>query len=210
MTRKRATKTAKKVVKKKTTRAKGPQARRRAATRGTRPPQPRPPGEDERIAVRREAAMQARVSGANMRQIAAELGVSVGTVHEDINAEIRALRDSTRSLTEDYRDMELMRMDCVLRGLLPGIQAGDSPAARAAIAISIQRSRLLGLYKGETDTADDQAQDFLVFLEEFWRRRRLGELGEGVPIIDIVPKGETASTGGQPPLARRGVRCASP
>ena len=63
-------------------------------------------------------------------------------------------------------------------GVILGTAAYMSPEQ----ARGNQRSRLLGLYKGETDTADDQAQDFLEFLEEFWRRRRLGE---GQPIIDI-------------------------
>ena len=34
-------------------------------------------------------------------------------------------------------------------------------------------------------TTDNAPQDFLEFLEDLWVRRRLGE---GQPIIDIVPK----------------------
>ena len=53
----------------------------------------------------------ATAAGASIRQIAAELGVSVGTVHEDLNAELLTVRDRTGSLTENYRDLEMMRMD---------------------------------------------------------------------------------------------------
>ena len=37
--------------------------------------------------------------------------MSLGTVHEDVSAEWLAVRDRTGSKTEDYRDLELMRMD---------------------------------------------------------------------------------------------------
>ena len=37
--------------------------------------------------------MQARVSGASMRQIAVGLGVSVSAIHEDISAELVALAE---------------------------------------------------------------------------------------------------------------------
>ena len=53
----------------------------------------------------------ATAGGVSIRQIAAELGVSVGTVHEDVNAELLTVRDRTGSLTENYRDLEMMRMD---------------------------------------------------------------------------------------------------
>ena len=49
-----------------------------------------------------------------MRQIAAELNVLVSTIHEDISAELLALRDRTQAKTEDLRDLEVMRMDRAL------------------------------------------------------------------------------------------------
>ncbi len=52
-------------------------------------------GEEERIALRRERVILATAGGASMRQIAAELDVSVATVHEDVNAELLAVRDRT-------------------------------------------------------------------------------------------------------------------
>ena len=135
--------------------------------------------------------MLARSNGATMRQIAGELNVSVSTIHEDVSAELLALRDRTKSRTEDLRDLEVMRMDQALRALHPVMQGNDDAlrvrATRVWIQASVQRARLLGLYQHEGAT-DNAPQDFLVFLDEFWRRRRLGELGEGEQVIDIVPK----------------------
>ena len=50
-----------------------------------------PPGEVERIAVRRGQAIALRLQGATFRQIAAALGCSVGTAHEDVTAELMAV-----------------------------------------------------------------------------------------------------------------------
>ncbi len=112
---------------KKTTKTKGPHARKRAAKKKTtrRRPGVRV-GEEERIALRRERVILATAGGASLRQIAAELGVSVGTVHEDVSAELLAVRDRTRSKTEDYRDLEMMRMDTGLRMLHPVMTGTDT------------------------------------------------------------------------------------
>jgi len=115
--------------------AKGPNGRKRAAKKTTRR---RPPhvGEEERIALRRERVLLATAGGASLRQIAAELGVSVGTVHEDVSAELLALRDRTRSTTEDLRDLEVLRLDRALRALHPVMQGDDD-------ALRVQATRVL-------------------------------------------------------------------
>ncbi len=124
--RKKAAKRSK-TAKKKTSHAKGPSARKQAAKKKTtrRRPGVRV-GEEERIALRRERVILATAGGASLRQIAAELGVSVGTVHEDVSAELLAVRDRTRSRTEDYRDLEMMRMDTGLRMLHPVMTGTDT------------------------------------------------------------------------------------
>ena len=80
-----------------------------------------------------------------------------------------------------------MRMDRALRALHPVMQGDDDAlrvqATRVWVYTSVQRSRRLGLYPQE-GAVDDEPKDFLVCLEEVWRRRRLGE---GVPVIALVP-----------------------
>ena len=92
--RKKVAKRTKKTAKKTAKHAKGPSARKQAAKKkkaaqdAHRTARQRPPhvGEDARIAIRREQVLLGTIGGASIRQIAAELGVSVGTVHEDLNA----------------------------------------------------------------------------------------------------------------------------
>ena len=74
---------------KKTPHAKGPHARKRAAKKKTTRPQRQPRvGEEARIALRRERVLLATAGGASLRQIAAELDVSLGTVHEDASSRV--------------------------------------------------------------------------------------------------------------------------
>ena len=173
---------------------KGPQARKRQVKNDKRK-RPLRVGEEERIVLRRLAVMRARTGGLSLREIATKLRVSVALVHEDTQAELADARGQTRAETHDYRDLELLRMDRALVALQPALEGLDrSIRVRAALAwvrVSVQRARLLGLYQQEDVADDTAAQDFLEFLDDLWVRRRLGE---GAPIIDIVPKKITSTT----------------
>ena len=95
----------------------------------------------------------ATAGGASLRQIAAELDVSVATVHEDYNAELLAVRDQTRSQTENHRDLEIIRMNTIQRELHQVLNGADYmlrvQAGRVLVQVSVQRARLLGLYQQE-------------------------------------------------------------
>ncbi len=126
---------------KRSKKTKGPQARKRATKKKTTRPRPGVRvGEELRIALRREQVLGATAAGASIRQIAAELGVSVGTVHEDINAELMAVRDRTRSQTENWRDLEMIRMDTELRMLHP-VMTGTDYALRVQRRLPRRPSR---------------------------------------------------------------------
>ncbi len=104
-----------------------------------------PPGEVERIAIRRMKAMAARVQGGTYRQIADELDVSVFTAHEDVNAELLAVCTKTRGDTEQLRSLILERSDFALRGLAPAVMKGDPSACRAWNQELVLQARIHGL-----------------------------------------------------------------
>ena len=127
-------------------RALGPKAAKQASERSTsRPRPPAPPGEAERIAVRRGKALAARVEGANFRQIADENNVSVGTAYEDVAAEMTAVCARTRLEAELLRDLALERCDLALRGLRPAVLKGDPPACRVWIRTVELSAKLNGI-----------------------------------------------------------------
>ncbi len=82
-----------------------------ASKQPTLPVQPRPIGQDEAIALRRDKVMSLRVRGAPERAIARAVGVSPATVHEDIVAEMRAAADRTADNSEICRQLALARLD---------------------------------------------------------------------------------------------------
>ena len=102
-------------------------------------------GTDEKIAKRRAKAFDLRINGANYRQIAAELSVSIQTVSNDINGELDRLKKATAGEAERLRDIELHRLDRWQRAMTAKMANGSTQAVQQLIKISERRAKLLGL-----------------------------------------------------------------
>ena len=133
-----------------------PHSRKRKAS--ARPAPPRPKGQEERIAVRRLAAMKYRLAGASYRVIAEKLteekaqayadvcGISVEramqkivhvstrTVWDDVTAEMEDLRRETELQRGDLMALENSRLDSLFAKALSLFANGNVPAGRLAIA----------------------------------------------------------------------------
>lgn len=124
----------------------------------------RPTGEAENMEDRRNKVWQFRIAGLSSRKIAAQVGVSHTTVLEDIAAVQDELHRQTLQTAEEYRALELERLDALQvpmwqlamgRAEVPASngrpkQEAIPPnieAARAVLRISDQRAKLLGIYK---------------------------------------------------------------
>ena len=130
----------------------------RKRKKGTTPAPPRPKGHDERLAVRRCAAMKYRLAGASYRTIAEKLTeeraqayadehgvsferamrkithVSKRTVWDDVTAELEELRRETEMPRADLMALENARVDQVFSKALSLFAKGRGPAGRLAIA----------------------------------------------------------------------------
>ena len=104
-------------------------------------------GEAERIALRRQRALEGRAQGGTIRQIAHELDCSVGTISEDIAAELTAVCQLTKLAAEHVRQLELERSELALRGLNAAVMKGDPSSCRAWIRCLEYRAKLLGIIK---------------------------------------------------------------
>ena len=107
-------------------------------------------GDVDAIAVRRAKSLELRVAGASYSQIAREQGVSKDTAWSDVQAELTDLREITKKLAEELRELELRRLDAwtVLatkqaRGSFG--KAGDVRAIFALAKLQERRAKLLGL-----------------------------------------------------------------
>ena len=139
----------------------------RKRKKGTKPAPPRPHGHDERLAVRRCAAMKYRLAGASYRAIAEKLTderaseyadangisferaikkiphVSVRTVWDDVTAEYEELRRETEVQRADLMALENARLDQVFSKALSLFANGRVPAGRLAIATMGRRCRIV-------------------------------------------------------------------
>lgn len=133
-----------------------------------------PAGTRETAADRRVKALDLRKAGHSYRAIGAELGISVAQAHDDVQRALAALAKLERQTAEEYRALELARLDTLaveaMRVLLathPLISGGkvlsgftdegtaigltdDGPklaAIEKLIRISESRRKLLGLDK---------------------------------------------------------------
>ncbi len=189
MAAKRSTKTARK-----TSHAKGPHTRKRAATKKTTRRRPGiRVGEELRIVLRRERVVLATAGGASLRQIAAELDVSVSTIHEDVNAELLEVRDRTGSKTEDYRDLEIMRMNTALRTLQPVMIGNDH-------ALRVQATRAWVQVRGDRTAP----------VEEGGGLPSAGPRGECVLPIQVDHRGGSSSPGSRRTAGRGAARVQRP
>jgi hypothetical protein len=97
--------------------------------------------------------------GRTYEQVAQEVGyASRGTVHAIVK---KALDEHIAEDVDDYRRLEVARLDQLQHALWDTAIAGDVPAVLAIVRIIAQRSKLLGL-DGAAWSDDDDPCDTVV------------------------------------------------
>jgi hypothetical protein len=94
-----------------------------------------------RAAERRRDALNLRAAGANFRQIAASLGISVAQAYNDVSS---AMAEVTRPAAEEALALDLERLDAMQMSLWPAVRSGDIQAVNAVTRIVELRQRLFG------------------------------------------------------------------
>jgi len=104
------------------------------------------------LAERQQTALSLRKSGATYRAIAAHIALlpgnerySEGLAHADIAACLKAINEKTSLDTEEYRALELERLDTAQLAIASKVQSGDLGSIDRWLRISERRSALLGL-----------------------------------------------------------------
>lgn len=97
------------------------------------------------MAERRQQALEYRKAGASFRLIADKLGVSVKTAHQDVRDALANLAELEQANAEEYRTMELARLDMAALALSQKLKLGDPQVVNAWVKVSESRRRLLGL-----------------------------------------------------------------
>lgn len=97
---------------------------------------------------KRIAALDMRRQGMTYRQIAQALGLAnPGNAHRMVSDELALIRERYRESSAEMFQLELERLDLLWQALMPAVEAGNTRAAMACVAISKRRCALLGLDK---------------------------------------------------------------
>lgn len=96
------------------------------------------------IELRRERALELRLSGHSIRAIAKELGVCPQTAQNDVHAVLDRTIDRTNASAARYRELALQRLDAAVKAIWPKVEAGDCEAIRALARLETHRSKLEG------------------------------------------------------------------
>jgi hypothetical protein len=92
----------------------------------------------------REKALQLRITGATYKQIAEKLNLSLSTVHGYVVDALDDLRERNSTLAQRVQDLDMIRLDTLLRGLWP--KRKDPQVANTILRVLDQRAKLAGAY----------------------------------------------------------------
>jgi hypothetical protein len=102
-------------------------------------------GGRERAAVRRQRALELRITGMPFREIGRQLGVSGCQAHHDIARSLAELAAREQDQARIARQLDLERINKALAGVMPKAEKGDPQAVNALVRLLELRARLLGL-----------------------------------------------------------------
>lgn len=107
------------------------------------------PGKKEGAIERRQTAFELRKNGVTYRQIGQRLGVSETQAFKDVQAVVARLKELELEGLEDYRRLELERLDTALVAIVLQVRNGHLGAIDRWIRLSESRRKLLGLDSAE-------------------------------------------------------------
>ena len=91
------------------------------------------------------------LAGLNYRDMASQLGVSLGTIANDVKVVARRYREEQISEYADIVQLEIRRIDTALNGIWDGVKAGDKDAITMLVLLQNQRAKYLALFDPELD-----------------------------------------------------------
>lgn len=135
----------------------------------------------EQLAARQKSqqAIMLRVAGANLDQIAGQLGyANRGGAYKAIMRELGETARMMSESTEGVRQLELKRLDAMQFNIWPSVMAGDQASINTALRIQERRASLLGLdapkqiearIRVDVVSWNQALKDFLNIYREFHR-----------------------------------------
>tara|TARA_Y100000310_G_scaffold126272_1_gene125029 strand:+ start:3313 stop:3789 length:477 start_codon:yes stop_codon:yes gene_type:complete len=93
--------------------------------------------------------IELKIAGNSEREIAAELGVTQGTINKDVKDYLGKLADEHRAEAEELRGLYTARYERMLLTIWPQVLAGDLEAVQQANRLLISLARIWGIIAKE-------------------------------------------------------------
>lgn len=106
-------------------------------------------GQEEIAAEKRLKAFELRKQGLPYREIGAMLGVTTMTAHNYVHKILEELHEQTLAHGRKYVEVELERLDNMIKPLLPRSADGEIAAQEMILKIMSRRTKYLGLDEPE-------------------------------------------------------------
>lgn len=104
----------------------------------------KPKSKQVSIEKRRDVVAANLLAGLNYRDIASGLGVSIGTVSNDVKVLMKRWREEQVNQIDDLVTVDLRRLDAAINAIWNDVKEGNLPAVDRLIRILERRSRMLG------------------------------------------------------------------
>lgn len=114
--------------------------------------------EQAQILERQLKAIDLRKRGLTYREIGRQLDVSHVQAYKDVNAELRRLTKLRDKKADQERQLDLERIDAMIKGLEPMAAVGNPGAVNSLLKCLERRSKLLGLDM-PTETKNDHTSN---------------------------------------------------
>ena len=117
------------------------------------------------ILQRQLQALDLRKAGFTFREIADKLDMSLGQAHKYVHDELKNLAAQALDSADELRQMELERLDMLIKGLEPMAAVGKPDAVSAYLRVMERRAKLLGLdapVRQEVTGADGGALEIII------------------------------------------------
>lgn len=99
----------------------------------------------QKVAAARKTALQLHIEGHTFTVIGERLGVTRQRAHQLVMEQIADAAEERKALAGDALNVDLERIEFVLRSLAPRVERGDDKASQAYIRALDRRHKLLGL-----------------------------------------------------------------
>lgn len=112
------------------------------------------------------SAWNARISGSPIIDVAHELGVSIELAKTLINEVHSAIYEDLKANLDLNRQLDLSRVDQIIKGHLGAARAGDPEAANVVLRAIGQRAKLTGVEPEASPTRLQSPQNVLVWIQQ--------------------------------------------